>query len=208
MAKKLTKKQLKEIKDKESLIREARRNFVESVKEYWKDVEATTRYYKINGMTDKIDYYGRLKDNDELQNLLNKYSSLDGIKVNYENDDPERHTWSIINAIIKTFDHNSIFGRSILNDDSKFEKLLENDDLYFEDILWGEEDIDLLIKYMKKLGYKRIQYFCHSSGVNEDLYYLINRGCKVVDTNLILRKSFSSKEYKVEKTGLIIEIGE
>lgn len=207
MSKKLTKKQIREIEEKEKTILTERRLFVESIRSYWEDVNATTRYYKINKMKDKLNYYGNINDNEELQNLINRYDILKdlGIKSTYDDEDPEYHTWSIIRFITNTEDHKKGFNKVIYNG-AKFETEIERDDIYVEDILWGEKDVDLLIKYMKKFGYKRIQYFCHSSGVNEDLYYFVSKGCKITGTNAVLRKPWHDEEYKVDKTGLIIEI--
>lgn len=209
MAKKLTKKELKEREDKQNKLRKERRIFVEALKSYWRDVEATKRYYQINGIKDKISYYNDLADEDEKLALLHRYECLKEYKVDYDRDSDEAHTWSIIRFIIKSYDSYNDFDNLISTwTDSKFEKDLLQDDIFVEDILWGEKDVDLLIKYMKKYGYKRIQYFCSSTGVAEDLYYFINKGLKIVDTNTILRKPWKDEDYKIDKTGLIIELGE
>ena len=205
MAKKLTKKQIKEMENKQEELRKSRSELVESLKGYWRDVDATKRYYQINNMKDKLNYYNDLADENERRSLLHRYKCLKDFKVEYDRDSDESHTWTIIRNIVKSYD--GYFGYDdIIWNDSKFEKPLLQDDLYFEDILWGEKDVNLLLKYMKKYGYNRIQYFCSSTGVAEDLYYFTNKGLKIVDTNAILRKPWSDdKEYELYKTGLIIE---
>lgn len=201
----MTKRQLKEIEDRQRQIRRKRNNFISSVEDYWKDCNAAARYFKTHDMNEKI--RGRCDIIDEEKEILkSRYNYLDDIKVSYDRDDPEVHTWSIIRCMVNTY--NEQLGlESITYNCKKFETIMGQDDIYFDDILWGEKDIDLLIKFMKEYGYKRIQYFCTNSGAMEDLYHLTKRGLRVVGTNAILSKNFGDDEYSLYKTGLVIDIG-
>jgi hypothetical protein len=196
----MTKKEMKKAMELEEKIQwekvQYRKNLISSVKSFWDDCEATERYYKINN--DERLVNGRISD-EEKQSLIDRYEVLKnmGLKSRYSKD--ELDVWRNIYMIVNT--------NVLENNRLKLEKDLKQDDLLLYDTYWWEDkDIDNFLEIVRNCGYKRIQLFDSSTALMRDLSHLINCGCKVVDTNATLRKSWGGEEWNKDHDGLIIEL--
>lgn len=208
MAKKLTKKEIARLEQIKKEKYNYRYDLVEAVEGYWDDVRTTEKYYKLNNMTDKLSYYGDLKDKEEKQNLLNRYDILKelNVKIDYDKDDLDRETWSVLRAIRKTERKDAYILEKDMSLDTNFTK----EDLYIDDTIWQKETKKIFIDYALRCGYTRIQYFHdNSSGSLEDIYDFINYGCKVVGTNTIYRKNMWAKDEddkEIWHRGIVLEL--
>ena len=208
MAKKLTKKEIARLEEIKKEKYNYRDRLVNAVGSFYDDLHVTEKYYKLNNMTDKLTYYGSLKDNEEKQNLLDRYQILKelNVKVDYDQDDENRETWLVLNAIRNTVRKD----RDILDRDMSLETDFTKEDLYIDDTIWDKETKKIFIDYALKCGFTRIQYFHdNSSGSLEDIYDFINYGCKVIGTNTIYRKSMWAKDEndkEIWHRGIVLEL--
>ena len=192
----------------ENKIRYERRDFLRAIDNYYEDIRATARYYKINEMNDKLGYSGGLID-EEAEKIFNRFNEFkDVLKFKYDKDDPERRNWDIIHWM-----RNS--NRDDMLDDRQNERFSVDfleDDLYINDIIWDEDEVDNLLKLMKRFGYKRIFFLSNSSGVMENIYFFLKKGCMIKSEVAIIgeRYFFSSKknEEEIKKMGVIVELPE
>ena len=195
MEKKLTKKEIEEMNKKQTELRTQRRFVIEAVKNYWEDLEATKRYYKLNEMTDKLNYGGNLFDEDA-EKLLRRYECLNFVKLygQYEKNDVEVRTWDFIRMMIRTDEEYCCYSRRTLD------KALETDAIWNDDIIWSTEQVKLYLKLARKFGYTKFYYTNASSGALANITDFINLGAKVIGT--------CAKAEDREKAGLILDISE
>ena len=67
MAKKLTKKELKALEEKQKELRSLRNEYVEAINGFWRDCDTTLNYYKLNG--------NDITKSSPLKTKLDKYES-------------------------------------------------------------------------------------------------------------------------------------
>ena len=199
MEKKLTKAEIKAIEEKQNQKRTLRDRVIRALRDYERDIEATKRYYQINGMTDKIMYGGGLIP-EEKEKLLRRYDCLDFLKVyeNYtkeERDEAKDYTWSFVRLMWNTEDEDESCG-----DGRRLQAYIERDDLWNDEIIWSKAQVKLYLQLATKFGYKRILYTNSSSGALANITDFVDFGAKVVGT-------CGKKGYK-EKAGVILDITE
>ena len=194
MEKKLTKKELKELEEKQNELRIIRRKTLEDYKNYQKDIEATERFYKIN--PDETKYkYGKLSKEERIK-LLRRYEELGFLKL-YEDYTKEEQNqqqdrgWDFIRLMYYTKQEQDSWKDHMLNE------IIDEDGIWNDDIIWSKEQIGLYLKLAKKFGYTKLYYTNGSSGALENITNLIDFGAKVIGT-------CSKKGYN--KQGLIFDI--
>lgn len=197
MEKKLTKKELKELEDRQNELRILRDRTVCALKNYEADINATERYFKINGETEKLDLYGRLKQ-DEKAKLLKRYEELNFLKpyseyTKEEQDKGLDRAWTFARLMYRTrqeYDYKD----KILNES------IDRDGLLNDEIIWTKEQVRLYVELAKKFGYTKIYYTNSSSGALANITDFVKLGAKIIGT-------CSKKGYN-EEAGLIIDITE
>lgn len=175
--KKMTKKEMEIIeKERQEKLR-LKRDLINNLESYWKDIEAVTRVAKINGDTEKLKYNDRLND-EETQKLLNRYENIKDLSNNQI-------------SVLRTIIHNkSDERRNILKE------YLSEDSIWTNDIIWKEEDLKEMVEFLKKIGITKIYYTNHSTNALEVIVWLTKIGAKIIGTTKI-------SEYN---EGLIIEL--
>lgn len=199
MEKKLTKKEIKELEINTKRKINARNAVISALKNYYEDIAATKRYYKINNISDKLTYDGDLLDG-EKEKLLRNYKCLDFVKFTYDKDDPESRMWWVLGAMMNTYDE---FMKNFFTNDQQLIvdfKKYHTEGLWVDDIIWDETSMKLYIKMAKKFGYNYLLYTNSSSGALENITSLVKLGAKVVDTCTTI--------YKKNPQGLVFDISE
>ena len=181
MEKKLSKKEREEL---ERSLRSKRREFIEAVEGFWRDVENAEDYLKTKG--EKV-------SEEERERLFRRYSALNEYKLNYDDDSKDGRMWSIIRFIVHGTKRN--YGRGEV--DKYLTIKLEEDDLYLNDIIWNIDELRLLFKEAKKYGFKRIFYMNNSSGAMETIGQALELGM-VIDGN--------TYDVEFDRFGLIFNI--
>lgn len=201
MEKKLTKKELKELEDRQKELRVLRDRTIDALKNYEADINATERYFKINGETEKLDLYGRLKQ-DEKAKLLKRYEALNFLKpyseyTKEETDKGLDRAWTFARLMYSTkqeYDNEFLdYEDKILNES------IDRDGLLNYEIIWTKEQVRLYVELAKKFGYTKIYYTNSSSGALANITEFVKLGAKIIGT-------CSRKGY--EDAGLIIDITE
>lgn len=177
--------------------RSLRDDFLKAIDSWRADVSATVRYYKSHDMYDKLTSNWLARD--EENELMKRYGALADL-------DPERnHIWDVVNWMVSSKKFNSLYyGRR----EKKLSVPANDDDLVIEDIIWDEDEIDLILEMMNKYGYKRIQYLDSSTAVMRSLSDFVAKGCTVVGSNQLMRRSFSDEDWEVDKKGVIVQVPE
>lgn len=177
--------------------RSLRDDFLKAIDSWRADVSATVRYYKSHDMYDKLKSNWLARD--EENELMKRYGALADL-------DPEReHIWDVVNWMVSSKKFNSLYyGRR----EKKLSVPANDDDLVIEDIIWDENEIDLILEMMNKYGYKRIQYLDSSTAVMRSLSDFVAKGCTVVGSNQLMRRSFSDEDWEVDKKGVIVQVPE
>ncbi|GEM_PF-7005933 len=177
--------------------RSLRDDFLKAIDSWRADVSATVRYYKSHDMYDKLNSNWLARD--EENELMKRYGALADL-------DPEReHIWDVVNWMVSSKKFNSLYyGRR----EKKLSVPANDDDLVIEDIIWDEDEIDLILEMMNKYGYKRIQYLDSSTAVMRSLSDFVAKGCTVVGSNQLMRRSFSDEDWEVDKKGVIVQVPE
>ena len=80
----MTKKEMKIIENEKREKASLRRQMMDDLNSYWRDIEAVTRVAKINGEKEKLDYSGYLVK-EEQEKLFNRYENLKDLSKN-QND--------------------------------------------------------------------------------------------------------------------------
>lgn len=205
MEKKLTKAQLKEMEERQEELRGKRRNFVEAVKGYWKDIEAAESYLKTKG--ERLEF-------EEKERLFRRYDALAEYNLEYnDKDSADYRMWCIIRYIVKgNINYTNYRGEEI---DKYFTIKMEKDDLLVDDIIWNINELKLLIKEARKYGFKNIFYTNNSSGAMEVIGEAISLGGKITNTlyntadsrfGLIINIEDCILDEKIEDEKLVEEI--
>ena len=205
MAKKLTKKELKAIEeakrkaqsDKLSL----RRRFLDELHSYWKDVEATARYYQINQIKDKVKWNGSL-DNSEKKKLFDRYETLTEL-ISFDG----KRDWDAVYTINST---NSTYQHDDDRNYSKYQDPIQNTTLIIDDIIWDQEQFDKTIELARKFGYTEVLYIDSSTACAENMARFAKIGSQILGTNAKLSRWGLSRdeEYRVDKEGIVLSIPE
>lgn len=161
---KLNKKELEEIKDEITQKKVYRRKLIEECDNYWKDISALERVYKINKEEDKLDFNGYLKKEEVSKRKENykEYSKLSN-----------KMTW--------------ILGE-MLNWYKKDDYKARTTDTYRYDggiTLWNEEEVKEFINLLDMLGFTTLEYANNSSIALENIHYITkNSSFKLVDSSI------------------------
>lgn len=205
MAKKITKKEMKELeakKNEQKLVAYSERNnMLNAVESFWEDTRATARYYKINDMSDKLDYSDNLID-EEVEKCLRRYDNLDFLPINSESEEDknkERSIWAIVKLLVNS--------RRIDYEYSKYEVNINTNDILVNDIIWNDDEINIIVDMMKKYGYERIHFFDNSTAAVRNIASLIDSGLIVTGTNTKLSLGFGGT-YVFDKKGIILSLPE
>lgn len=152
----MKKSEIKELETKQADLRSRSKM---QLRDFWADVNATARYYKINDMRDKLTYNGDLIDS-EREILLSRYELI---------KDLTKHEISVLRTLINNTENNRIF--------------VGHDEIYINDFAWDENEVIEKVNYMKKLGIKKIYFHDSSTAALRNLVWLINNGCTVIGTS-------------------------
>lgn len=177
---KMTKKQKEKLEEE---LRYKRYQFAREVTEYWKDIRAAKQYLGTKSE--------RLSDKEE-ERLLRRYETLNDYERSYDDDSSEARTWSVIRSIV-----DSTIKTTFKEPDRYYTIRLDKDDLIISDIIWGIDDVRLIIREAQKYGFKRIFYMDNSTAVMESVSEFIELGGKI-------EKTVYNTDYN--KFGLIINI--
>lgn len=154
---------LKEKQEKASL----RRNMIDSLESYWKDVAATLRVAKINNETDKLTY-GNDLTKEEKDRLFNRYELLTDLNDNQI-------------KILRTLVHND----RDRYESRKAKETLPSDAVWIDDIIWNEQELDDYLELFKRIGIEKIYYTNASTGALEVITWLTNRDIKIIGVTKI-----------------------
>lgn len=157
---KLTKKELEEVREatKRELNERVqyRKNLIEQYENYYEDVEALKRVYKMKNEMDKLELDGytryRLKE-DEQKEVLENYPLLKDLDSKY-------------NWIIADISYNcrkspsDIYGTKFNYSDTMR-------------TLWNEEDVKTLMEALDMLGYTELRYGNSSTIATQNIHYII-----------------------------------
>ena len=186
----MTKKEIKEQEKKQQELHNLRESVIYAIKSYWKDIDATTRYYKINNMNDKLDYRGNLQQK-EKQELLNRYEILEFIKAKYcEKEQDNSYMWTFCRQMVNTFE-NMYKCLHITND-------YISDTLWNNEIIWDEQQAVIYLTLAKKFGYKYLITTDSSTALMHELHDFITHGAVVIDTCTIKNRT--------DSFGLVLDI--
>ena len=175
--KKLTKKELKLLEEEKRIKYSNRRNMINDLENFWKDVDAVTRVAIINEETEKLQYGNTLK-NEEREKLLNRYERINNLSKNQ---------MSVLRTLINNeYDERKEIAKEHLSKES----------IWISDIFWKEEDLKETVEFLKELGINKIYYTNHSTNALEVIIWLTKLEAKIIGTTNI-------SEYN---EGLIIEL--
>lgn len=154
----MTKKEVKELEMRQANLRS---KTIEELKNYWRDVEATTRYYKINDMKDKLTYNGHLIKEEEkaLKERYELIKDLGHLEI------------SVLRTLIWNREDNNVF--------------IQPNEIYITDFVWTEEELLTQLNYMKKLGIKTIHFHDNSTAALREIVWLTHEGCQIIGTKEI-----------------------
>lgn len=194
MEKKLTKKELKDLEEKQNELRIIRRKTLEAYQNYQKDIEATTRFYKINPDETKMKY-GNLNLEEKLK-LLRRYEELNFLKPYEEYTKEEQKVfqdrgWEFLRLMYWTQQEKENWK------DHRLNETIDEDGIWNDEIIWSKEHLELYLKLAKKFGYTKLYYTNGSSGALANITDLVDFGAKVIGT-------CSKKDY--DKQGLIFDL--
>ena len=198
MEKKMTKKEIEAMNEKQAELRGGRNEFIHAIKEFWKDVDATIRYYKINEKREYLTYSADLVDT-EKEKLLRRHESLEFVKLHYNDKDaPDYRTWDFIRQMIRTYEemHNYTGEAELLVD-----REYKQDGFWNNDIIWTETQTKLYLRMCKKFGYKYLIFTNSSSGALEDITSLVKLGAKIVNI-------CTTRYHKEDAQGLVFDLTE
>lgn len=190
MEKKLTKKELKEIEERDNQLRYERRRFIDDVKSFWNDLEAAERYLKIKGE--------KLTNEEELE-ILHRYENLKGLKLaqQYNKEDADDYIWSFIRNMVFS-EQGNYRGEPV--DKYLTIKLGKDDLLVSEDYtIWSFSQMKMTVREAKRFGYKNLFIMSNSTLAMQYIGQLVELGGKVTGTTY-------NTEY--DRFGVIINIEE
>jgi len=196
----MTKKELKQMEEAKRMEQDAkrqlRRNFLNELHNWYDDIEATTRYYKINNMEDKfVSKYRQVLTKEEKKSLFDRYGVLKEI-INYNGE----REWDAVYTINNT--------DRVYHDDRDrtiFQKDLTEDTLLIDDTIWDQEQFDRTIELAKKFGYTEVVYISGSTSAMENVVRFIKAGYKIVGTNAKMYRQFSG-ELVVDREGIVVSL--
>ena len=203
--KKMTKKELKAIEEANRKAYNAkitlRRNFLDELHSYWKDVEATSRYYQINQIKDKVKWNGSLNES-EKKKLFERYETLKEV-AKYDG----KRDWEAIHTINST---DNVYHGDYDRFGTKYQTPIKENTLIIDDIIWDQEQFDKTIELARKFGYTEVLYIDSSTACAENMARFAKIGSQILGTNAKmsnwgLRKD---EEWRVDKEGIVLSIPE
>lgn len=200
--KKMTKKQMQEEARIKMIKRQDRQGFINSIRSYWKDCEATKRYYEINNMDDKFESkYSKTLKEEETMRLFNNYENLRDYAKYFTNLDTEKEDprfWAVTRTIVKNGDIDDYYFIKDFN---------PTYDLVIDDIIWNEEEIKLIIELARNFGYERILFLDNSTAALRTIAGFVKNGCKVSDKIVEKFRRFRvNDEWTLDSEGIAIEL--
>lgn len=180
---KLNKKQVKEIEELKKAQRRLRREMIEALQNYWKDVAAVERVAKLTNNNDIL--HGGELIKEERQKLYDNYPVLEGLTISQI---------SILRTLIHNEEEKEEFLRG--NKYSQFKEALPGDAIVMKDFVWNEEELTEQLELLKRIGIKEIYFVNSSTAVLKEMVWLFRAGARIVGTTNI-------DEYN---EGLIIEL--
>lgn len=191
--KELNKEMMEELKEKRTL----RREVIQAITDYRADKEATIRYYKLHGMSEKLESNNRLTLEEE-RALLRNYKVLDFIKPyrDYTEEEEKRGDDRVYDFIRQMIITNQEYN----GESRRLEKIIQADAIWLDEIIWNTDQVKLYLTLARRFGYNQIYYTNTSSGALSNITDMVSLGAKVVGT--------CNKVGDREKAGLILDISE
>lgn len=181
--KRITKKEMEAMEELKKAQRRLRREMVESLQSYWKDVAAMERVAKLSNNNDILVGGNLIKE--EKDKLYSNYSILEGLTINQI---------SALRTLIQNEKERDEIYRGIKNPYMKEE--LPDDAIWVRDIVWREEDLLEQIELFKRIGINKVYYTDRSTAALDAVIWFTRLGAKIIGTTNI-------SEYN---EGLIIEL--
>ena len=205
MAKKLTKKELKQLEEVAKAKRDLRDTFISQYGNFQADVNALERVYKMDRVAnnDKLSK-GRLTD-EEVIKVRDRYNLLVEVDNDKKTKGEEARVDYVVSMILRSEKCNDAGNYNINNATH-----ILRDDLIIDEIIWTDDEVCYILEMMNKFNYTRIIFMDNSTAATETLARFVKRGCKVTGyvEKTDIRYNFKSEKYErvVDKTGLVIEL--
>lgn len=171
----MTKKELKQIEEAKRQKFIARQHFVDSLKNYYGDLEAIRRVNRINGEDpNKIDY----------EKVIGRYPALteNGFKQKFSDDDViESKLYKIFSCIRRSQDKYELPTRG--GDYDRLEKNLKEHDLWLDDAIHSDDEVLVLFCYMRKFGYDNLVFTDTSTAAMDALASMVEIGGVITGVN-------------------------
>lgn len=163
---KLTKKQLKEMEELQQAQRRLKREMVQSIESYWKDIAAMERVAKLTGNKDILLNGDLIKE--EKEKLFANYTVLQGL------------TKAQL-VLLRTMVNNDKERSAFLREDkySQMKELLPDTAVWMRDLVWSEEELLEQIDLLKRMGMNKIYFTDKSTAALQELVWFTRAGAKV-----------------------------
>lgn len=158
---KLTKKEIKEMEEMKRAKRSLRREMMDSLQNYWKDVEAMERVYKIQEKPSHL-------TNEERDNLFNRYEVLKGLTT---------HQIDALRTLIYNKNEKDRFNRG--DQYSQIKEYLPEDAIWISDIVWKEEDLKEQLELFSRIGIEKVYYTDKSTAALRAIVWFTKAGAKI-----------------------------
>lgn len=165
-------KKSKKIEEAKKEQRRLRREMLEALKNYWKDVAAMERVAKLTD-NKQILFNGDLIA-EEKNKLYNNYSILQGLTISQI---------SILRTLIHNDEERDEY--SIGSKYGRMNELLPDEAIWLDDSFDSEEDLLEQIELLKRIGITKIYYTNKSTLALSNMIWLYRAGTKIIGTTNI-----------------------